>query len=215
VFSYEYDDLRNLEFIQAACIPGSDFGTNLFTTSDIEGEGFELSANWLLLPAFEIFFNGGYLDAEYTSRDELKSVDGECEVIDRSGENFAEGNETRSCAFVVDNKAVGRPNDFYEFTEIDGTLVISNPSATGDLTEVPFGSCPDLEDFEQLNLRAVFFSPDGSREVAAFMTNATDWEPDTVVSSGQPGGIGDELASALKMLLFDLRFSCFVDVLGN
>ncbi|MEH6517379.1 MAG: TonB-dependent receptor [Halioglobus sp.] len=228
LFTYEYDDLQNLEFIQGACIPGSDFGTNLFTTSDIEGDGFELSANWLPLPALEMFFNAGYLDAEYTSRDELKVVDGECQVIDRSGEqfaeespeisfsvggtytldfssgaqmtfsaayNFAEGNEPRSCGYVVDNKAEGRPNDFYEFTEIDGTLVISNPSATGDLTEVPFDSCPDLEDFEQLNLRAAFLSPDGSWEVAAFMTNATDWKPDTVVSSGQPGGIGGELAS--------------------
>ncbi len=230
LFTYEYDDLQALEFIEAACIPGAEFGTNLFVTSDIEGDGFELSGNWLPLPSLELFFNAGYLDAEYTRRDERTVVGDECQIIDRSGEpfaeespefnfsiggtytldfsngsqmtfsaayNFSEGNERNTCTYVVDNKAEGRPNDFYEFTEVDGELIISNPSATGDLTEVPFDSCPDFDDFEQLNLRAAFFSPSGDWEIAAFVTNATDWEPEEVIRGGQPGGIGGELASSI------------------
>jgi hypothetical protein len=105
--------------------------------------------------------------------------------------NFTEGLERNSCTCVVDNKDEGRSSDFYGLTKVDGTLIISNPSATGDLTEPPFNDCPDGDDMEQLNARVTYYSPDRNWELAAFVTNATDWEPDDV----DAGGLGGELAS--------------------
>lgn len=226
VFSYDYDDLQKLEFIEGPCLPGSNLGAYLFETSDVEGEGFELSANWLPIPALELFFNTGYLDATYKRREERKVIDGECVVIDRSDEtfsespdlnftvggtytmdlgnggevaftaayNYTEGLERNNCTYVVDNSAEGRSSDVYGLTKVDGTLIISNPSATGDLTEPPFNDCPDGDDMEQLNARVTYYSPGGNWELAAFVTNATDWEPDEG-DKDDPGGLGGELAS--------------------
>lgn len=81
---------RRSSLFRLPVLPGSEFGTNLFVTSDVEGDGFELSGNWLLTSSLELFFNAGYLDAEYTRRDERKVVEGECQVIDRAGEKFAQ-----------------------------------------------------------------------------------------------------------------------------
>jgi iron complex outermembrane recepter protein len=222
VFSYEYDNLQALSFIDGACLPGSSVGAYLFETSDLEGKGAELSLTWLPLPELELFFNTGLLDAEYTSREERRVVDGSCQTIDRSGESFAdseinfsvggtytfsfdggaevmlsaaynfeEGAKRDECTHVVNNAAAGRPSDIYRLTEINGELIISDPSATGDLTEAPFGSCPDSDDFEQLNVRAAYYSADGKWEVGAFVTNATDWAPE----HSDPGGLGNEMAS--------------------
>ena len=77
--------------------------------------------------------------------------------------------------------------------EDTGVLEITQPSAVGTLTEPPFNSCPDLDDREQLNARIAWLSPRGAWQVAAWVTNATDWEPD-----GDPGGLGDELRSAFS-----------------
>ncbi len=223
LFSYEYDNLQQLEFIQAECLPNASTGAYLFETSDVEGDGFELSLNWLPIPSLELFFNTGILDAEYARRDERRVVDGACEVIDRAGETFAEspdlnfsvggtyslnldsgaevtfsaaynyteGSERNSCVYVVNNRDEGLPSDVYTFTEIDGALVISDDSATGNLEAPPFDSCPDSDDREQLNARVTYYSPARSWELAAFVTNATDWEPEV----GDPGGLGGELAS--------------------
>jgi len=223
LFSYEYDNLQALEFIEAACIPGSNVGSYLFETSDVEGDGAELSVSWLPLESLELFFNTGLLDAEYARREERTVVNGKCEIIDRSGETFnespdvnfsvggtytldledagelaftaafsySEGVERNSCIYVVDNRAEGRPSDVYGLTDLNGQLVISDPSATGDLTEPPFSQCPDGDDFEQLNARVTYYSPGGNWELAAWVVNWTDWEPDHV----DPGGLGGELAS--------------------
>ena len=56
VFSYTYDNLQSLEFVDAACLPNSSVGTYLFETSDVEGDGFELNVNWLALPSLELVF---------------------------------------------------------------------------------------------------------------------------------------------------------------
>ncbi|MBN7798459.1 TonB-dependent receptor [Parahaliea mediterranea] len=222
-FYYEYDNLQELNFIQAACLSNSSTGAYLFETSDVEGEGMELSVNWLPIPSLELFFNTGLLDAEYVRREERTVVDGSCEVIDRSGETFSEspdvnfsvggtytldfdngaqlmfsaaysyaqGTERNSCVYVVNNRALGRPSDVYTFTELDGELTLSDDSATGDLDAPPFDACPDSDDREQLNARMTYLSPERHWEVAAFVVNATDWEPE----HEDPGGLGGELAS--------------------
>jgi len=228
VFSYTYDNLQSLEFIDAACLPNSSVGTYLFETSDVEGDGFELNVNWLALPSLELYFNTGYLDAQYTEREKRQVIDGQCVVKDESGEtfskspdlnftvganysydfgnggemvlaiayNYTEGLSQDSCFYVVNNKAEGQPNDVYQFTKVDGQLIISDPSATGDLTEPPFDSCPDTDDQEQLNARLAYNSPERDWTVAAFVTNATNWTPK--VRGGEPGGLGSQLATAFS-----------------
>lgn len=225
VFSYNYDNLQSLEFVDAACLPNSSVGTYLFETSDVEGDGFELNVNWLALPSLELYFNTGYLDAQYKKREKKQVIDGVCVVKDESGEtfskspdlnftvganysfdfesggemvfavayNYTEGLPQDSCFYVVDNKAAGRSSDVYEFTKVDGQLIISDSSATGDLTEPPFDSCPDTDDQQQLNARLAYNSPERDWSIAAFITNATNWSPDHVAE--EPGGLGSQLAS--------------------
>ena len=226
VFSYTYDNLQSLVFVQGECLPDSDLGTYLFETSDVEGQGFELNVNWLALPSLELYFNTGYLDATYKRKDERRVIDGVCQVIDRSDETFAEspdvnftvggnysldfsngselafsaaynftgGLPRNSCSYVINNKAAGQPNDVYGLTKVDGKLIISDFSATGDLTEPPFNECPDGDDREQLNARVAYNSPERDWSLAAFVTNATNWTPDNV----DPGGLGEELATAFS-----------------
>lgn len=226
LFSYTYDNLQSLAFIDAACLPDSTVGTYLFETSDVEGKGFELNVNWLALPSLELYVNTGYLDAEYKRRQEKQVIDGVCVIKDRSGETFSEspdmnftvganysldfdnggevvlavaynytgGLERDQCVYVVDNKAEGAPNDIYGLTKVDGQLVISDSSATGDLTEPPYSNCPDTDDREQLNARLAYNSPERDWTVAAFITNATNWQPDKV----DPGGLGGQLATAFS-----------------
>ena len=225
IFSYTYDNLQSLEFIDAACLPNSSVGTYLFETSDVEGDGFELNVNWLALPSLELYFNTGYLDAQYKERQKKEVIDGVCVVKDESGEdfskspdmnftvganysfdfsnggemvfavayNFTEGLSQDSCTYVVNNKAEGATNDIYGLTKVDGQLIISDPSATGDLTEPPFKNCPDTDDQEQLNARLAYNSPERDWSLAAFVTNATNWAPDHV--GGEPGSLGSQLAS--------------------
>ncbi|MEE4146954.1 MAG: TonB-dependent receptor [Halieaceae bacterium] len=226
IFSYDYDNLQSLAFIDAACLPDSTVGTYLFETSDVEGDGFELNVNWLALPSLELYFNTGYLDAQYKRRDEKQVIDGVCVIKDRSGETFSEspdmnftvganysldfdnggemvlavaynytgGLERDQCVYVVNNKAEGAPSDVYGLTRVDGKLVISDASATGDLTEPPFNDCPDTDDREQLNARLAYNSPDRDWTVAAFVTNATNWQPDEL----DPGGLGSQLSTAFS-----------------
>ncbi|MCB1699881.1 MAG: TonB-dependent receptor [Pseudomonadales bacterium] len=228
VFSYSYDNLQSLEFVDAECLPNSSVGTYLFETSDVEGDGFELNVNWLALPSLELYFNTGYLDAQYTDRQRRQVIDGVCVVKDESGKtfskspdlnftvganysydfsngsemvlalayNYTEGLPQDSCFYVVDNAAEGKSSDVYEFTKVDGKLVISDPSATGDLTEPPFSDCPDTSDQEQLNARLAYNSPERDWTLAAFITNATNWMPDKV--GGEPGGLGSQLATAFS-----------------
>jgi len=223
VFSYDYDNLQSLKFIEGECLPNSDLGAYLFETSDVEGQGFELSANWLAFPSLELYFNTGYLDATYKRNQERKVINGECVIIDRADETFSEspdvnftvganysmdlsngselvfavaynytgGLQRNSCSYVVNNKAQGESSDVYGLTKVDGQLVISDPSATGNLTEPPFNSCPDTDNAEQLNARLAYNSPERDWTVAAFVTNATNWTPDKV----DPGGLGNELQS--------------------
>ena len=49
-------------------------------------------------------------------------------------------------------------------------------------------SCPDLDDQERLNARVSWLSPRGDWMIAAWVTNATDWDPDD-----DPGGLGNDL----------------------
>ena len=51
IFSYTYDNLQSLVFVQGECLPNSNLGTYLFETSDVEGDGFELNVNRLALPS--------------------------------------------------------------------------------------------------------------------------------------------------------------------
>ncbi len=218
-FDYDYENLQELEFVQAECL-GSDFGSNQFLTSDIEGEGWEASLNWLATPGLEFFANAGAVDAEVAEKDRCEVVGDQPVNVDRSGETFADDfnysiganytyilpnagelsfsiswawiqgdNDRVSCRFVQD--LGGGLTAETGLTEINGQLVISQPSAfqaQGAITEPPFNSCPDLDDQERLNGRIAWLSPRGDWQIAAWITNATDWEPD-----GDPGGLGNDL----------------------
>mgnify|MGYP001597777071 CR=1 FL=1 len=218
-FDYEYDNLQELDFVEGAC-SGRTVGSHQFLTSDVEGDGYELSLTWLATPGLELWANAGAVDSDVVNKTRCEVVNGEPIIVDRSGDKFAddfsyslgadytygftngseinlsvawawkEGDGDRTSCAYVETLADGS-GAYYGLTEIDGQLIISNDSATGSLTEPPFSSCPDLDDEEQLNARASWISPDGAWEVGAWVTNATDWGPD-----GDAGGNGNELASA-------------------
>jgi iron complex outermembrane receptor protein len=87
-FSYEYENLQELLFIPGECLPNSNTGSYQFETSDIEGEGIELSVAFAPTDGLEVWGNLGTLDAEYSERLRRRSVDGVCNVADESGDNF-------------------------------------------------------------------------------------------------------------------------------
>ncbi len=219
VFYYEYDNLQALRFIEAECLPNSSTGAYIFETSDVEGDGFEMSLNWLATTGLEFWGNMGNLNSEYTRREERRVNKGVCEVVDRTGEDFKEslnynigatytwpmnhggemlfslaysyleGNPRSGCKFVETNP--DGTGSVYSLSEnADGVLEINRPSATGSLTAPPFDSCSDAKDRKLLNGRVAYFTPSRTWEVAAWVRNATDWGPD-----GDPGGLGGELAS--------------------
>jgi hypothetical protein len=105
---------------------------------------------------------------------------------------WQEGESGRpDCKFI--QEVAGGAAGYYELDTVDGELIISKDSAVGTLTEAPFDSCPDLDDKEQLNARLAYLSGQGNWEVAAWVTNWTDWGPDT-----EPGGNGPTLSSAFS-----------------
>ena len=67
-FDYEYDNLQELGFVDAACIPGSDFGNYQFLTSDIEGDGYELALTWLATPGLQLWANAGAVKSDVTEK---------------------------------------------------------------------------------------------------------------------------------------------------
>jgi iron complex outermembrane receptor protein len=221
-YDYTYDNLQELDFVEGAC-QGTDFGSNQFLTSDIEGTGYEISLNWLATTDLELWANAGQIDADVKDRTRCEVIDDVPVQRDESGDTYndtfsyslgatytygfgnggeaslavawawEEGNSYRkSCVFVED--LADGTGAVYGLTEVDGSLIISQPSVTGTLTEPPFDSCPDLDDREQLNARLSYLSPDGNWEVAAWVTNATDWDP--AGADDAPGGLGGELRSA-------------------
>ena len=97
--------------------------------------------------------------------------------------------DRRSCAFVQDQ---GDVSAFYRFTEVDGQLTLAQDSAVAPLAgqPLPFTGCPDLDDQERLNARLSWLSPKGDWQVAAWVTNGTDWEPEA-----DAGGLGGDLRS--------------------
>ena len=217
-FDYDYDNLQEQNFVDAACL-GGNFGANVFETQDIEGDGFELNLTWLALPGLELFANAGVVDAEVTERERCREIDGEAVTFDESGQDYAddfsyalgasytydlpnagqinasiawgweEGEKNRQDCTYVQDLGDGT-SAIYGLDVVDGELIISDPSATGNLTEPPFSSCPDLDDREQLNSRISYTSPEEKWIVGAWITNATDWEEDA-----DPGGLGGDLAS--------------------
>ena len=191
-FDYEYDNLQELEFVDGACL-GRQFGSHQFLTSDVEGDGYELSVTWLATDGLELWANAGAVDGDVVEKDRCSEVNGEPVVLDKSGDTFAddfsyslgmnytygftngseailsvswawkEGDGDRTSCAYVEELADGT-GAYYRFEEIEGDLIISDDSATGSLTEPPFGSCPDLDDEERLNARASWISPEGSWE---------------------------------------------------
>lgn len=104
---------------------------------------------------------------------------------------WQEGETDRQSCKYVEDLGTGI-SAYYELDTVDGDLIISKDSAVaprGD--DVPFDSCPDRDDREQLNLRLAYLSANGDWEVAGWVTNATDWANDT-----EPGGNGPQLGSA-------------------
>ena len=217
-FDYDYDNLQELSFVDAECL-GSDFGSYQFLTQDIEGDGYELSLNWLVTPGLELWGNAGSVDADVSDRTRCNAVEGVPVIEDQSGDKFADdfsysigatytydfsngsevslavawahidgASDRTSCSYV--QTLADGSGAVYEYKEINGDLVTSRESATGTLTEQPFDSCPDLDDREQLNARISWLAPGGDWEVAAWVTNATDWGDE-----GDPGGLGGDLSS--------------------
>ncbi|MEP5764777.1 MAG: TonB-dependent receptor [Halieaceae bacterium] len=223
-FDYDYDNLQELDFVDAACL-GADFGNYQFLTSDIEGDGYELSLNWLAMPGLEFWGNAGKVDADVSNKTRCEVIDDNPVVVDKSGDKYADdfsysigatysygfsngsemafsiawahidGDSTRTSCTYVENLPDGT-GAIYGLTEVEGELIISRDSATGTLTEAPYDSCPDVDDREQLNARLSWMAPRANWEVAAWVTNATDWEPD--VGGGDPGGLGGDLRSGFS-----------------
>ncbi len=222
-FDYTYENLQDLNLIPAACLPNSDFATNLFESSDIEGDGIELAINWAPIDGLELWGNLGTVDAQYSDRVRQRAVGDVCDPVDETGQKFSgapeisyalgasysydmnhsgsltgsvswgweEGGTNRdSCKYI--QHLPGGPSGYYELDTVNGELVISKDSAVGTLTEAPFDSCPDRDDKEQLNARLAYLSADGAWEVAAWVTNWTDWAP----SDAEPGGNGPSISSS-------------------
>lgn len=217
-FSYEYENLQELVFVQPECL-GSDFGSNQFLDSDIDGEGYELAINWLVAPGLELWANAGQVEADVVEKTRCEVIDGVVDIQDRSGDVFADdfsfsiganytytlpgsGEITASVSYARidgDNNRVGCRfvqdlgtglSAEIGLNDVDGTLVISQPTATGAITEPPFDSCPNLDDQERLNARVAWISPGRTWTVAGWVTNATDWAP-----NNDPGGLGNDLRS--------------------
>ncbi|MCX2982585.1 TonB-dependent receptor [Halieaceae bacterium IMCC14734] len=223
-FDFDYENLQDLTFIPASCLPESDFDSNQFETSDVEGQGVELAVNWVPVNGLELWGNLGTLDAKYTDRVRRREVDGVCDPVDETGNKLTgspeisyalgatytyamnagsevsaaiswgwqEGETDRLSCKYIEDLGTGT-SAYYELDTVDGDLTISQDSAVaprGD--DLPFDSCPDLKDKEQLNLRLAYLSPNGNWEVAGWMTNATDWGPDT-----EAGGSGAAIASPI------------------
>ena len=66
-YDYTYDNLQELAFVEGAC-QGTEFGSNQFLTSDIEGSGYEISLNWLATTDLELWV--------HASAHVIRSIDG-------------------------------------------------------------------------------------------------------------------------------------------
>ncbi|MFT4518075.1 MAG: iron complex outermembrane receptor protein [Halioglobus sp.] len=222
-FSYEYANLQELVFIAAECLPNASTGSNQFEVSDIEGDGVELTVAWAATDGLELWGNAGTLDAKYSDRQRRRAVDGQCDIVDESGEKFGDSPEISyslgaNYTFNLSNGAetsasvswawqegekdrrsckyvedLGDLSAIYELDTVDGELVISRPSAVGTLTESPIDSCPDFDDQEQLNARLSYLDATGSWEAGLWITNATDFVRD----DKDPGGLGGDLRSSI------------------
>jgi iron complex outermembrane receptor protein len=84
VFSYDYGDLQEQEFIDGACL-NQQFGTYQFLTSDVEGDGFELGINWLAMPGLELWANMGRVKADVTDRQRCVVVNGQPQNVNQAG----------------------------------------------------------------------------------------------------------------------------------
>lgn len=217
-FDYTYDNLQEQNFIEGDCLtPRSETGTYLFETQDVEGDGFELTANWLALPSLEIWGNLGVVDADVVERNRCVVVNDEPVQVDESGAKFADdfkyalgvnytqdlgtagelvlsiawsqedGDSDRTSCSYIEDLGNGT-SAISKLQELDGQLTFSRNSVLSPLPAVPFDSCPDLKDRERLNARLAYFV--GDWEVGAWVTNATDWEDE-----GDPGGLGSTFES--------------------
>ncbi len=217
-FSYDYQNLQELNLIPAVCLPESSFSVHMFETSDIEGEGLELALEWAPLAGLELWGTLGTRDAEYTERIRQREKNGVCDPVDDSGERFGgepeaavgasytydmgragelsgslsygwrDGHGRDSCAYV--QQLPDGTGAYYQFDTDEGELAISRRSAVGTLTEPPIDECPAREDRERLNARLAYTSSGGEWRLSAWVTNWLNWLP-----QGDPGGLGRELAS--------------------
>lgn len=222
-FYYEYDNLQSLSFIESECLPNSSTGAYLFETSDVEGEGLELSANWLPTPALELFFNMGLLSAEYARREDRQVVDGACQVIDRSGEDYRGAPEfTYSIGgtYTLDLSSGGElafsaAFSFAEGLERDRCVFVQNNRAEGRPSDVytfleENGDFILSDDSATGDLETFPYSacPDeDDREMlkarVTYYSPDRHWELGAFVVNatdwkpkrGDPGGLGGELAS--------------------
>ncbi|MFK7976992.1 MAG: TonB-dependent receptor [Halioglobus sp.] len=223
-FSYEYENLQDLVFIAAECLPNSSTGSNQFEVSDIEGDGVELTVEWAPSAALQVWGALGTLDAKYSDRQRRRALNGACDIVDETGESFgdspeisyslganytldltngAEATASVSWAWQEGEKDrrsckfvqdLGDISAVYELDTVDGALVISRDSAVGTLTESPIDSCPDFDDQESLNARLSYLAANGNWEAGLWVTNATDFVRD----DKDPGGLGGDLRSAFS-----------------
>jgi len=175
VYSYEYDNLQELDLV------GRPIPNYYLRNADAEGQGAEVEVLWAATDNLLIGGNYSHLETEYT-RYQILEAAGETEADSRVGE-----------------PRVGTPeNKFnlmaeYSFDLASGASVVLR----GDYnwTDERVGSITDpnrvVEDYQLLNLRAGWNSASDRYSAALWVQNATDEE-----IAGQYGGTGSAIGAS-------------------
>jgi iron complex outermembrane receptor protein len=221
-YDYDYTNLQALSFIDAACLPDSNVGNYQFETSDVEGDGFELSVNWAPLQGLELWGNVGTLDAEYADRQRRQAVDGQCEIVDESGEKFGaspefsysvgvnyalllgNGGEVRaSLSWAWEEGAQDRQGCGYQQDLGDGRSAIYSLSTVDGELIVSRNSVIAPIDEAPIERCADGEDTEQLNGRVAYLSPTGNWEvglwvtnwTDFVPSEGDPGGLGGDLRS--------------------
>jgi iron complex outermembrane receptor protein len=214
-FDYTYDNLQAQVFVEPPC---SALGEYRFVADDVEGSGFELAVTGMVTDWLTIGANTGEVDAEYTQSQRQVSVDGQCEIRDQSGGDYANSPSNYSLFVNIDLpmesgaavnfsfnynfreggsrtscKYITEEGYIYSLVEDEnGVLEVTRQSAVGPtLSASPIDSCSDSPDDEYATARARYTSASGHWELAVYAQNLL-----TQNSENDPGGLGGVLATA-------------------
>lgn len=207
VFSYDYGDLQEQEFIDGACI-NQEFGTYQFLSSDVDGKGFELSVNWLAAPGLELWANLGRVKADVEDRQRCVVVNGVPTDVNLAGAVHANefsyslganytvdfDNKARVVASVSWAKASDqkdRQNCWHVETTADGRVASTKfQNVNGDLIVTDDSAVAPYLDANGNQLRDLPFGScpdkDGREELTARVTYYSptgNWEVGTWVTN--------------------------------